>query len=80
MVKESLYFNTKSEQQRDQILMTLGLVAKGQQYEEYMHATLTLDDFVNMRKIIDCMGDKRSIVEFVDRYLPYDEYGELSKG
>ena len=45
-----------------------------------MHDTITLNDFVDMRKIIDCTGDKRHIVEFVDRYLPYDEYGELSRG
>ena len=25
------------------------------------------------------MGDKTSIVDFVDRYLGYDEYGELSQ-
>ena len=37
-----------------------------------MYRTIDLEDFLEMRKIINCIGDKRKVVEFVDRYLDYD--------
>lgn len=32
-----------------------------------------------MRKIIDCVGEREETIRFIDKYLNYDDYGELSK-
>jgi hypothetical protein len=32
-----------------------------------------------MRKIIDCIGEREHSIRFIDRYLDYDDYGELEK-
>lgn len=32
-----------------------------------------------MRKIVDCVGEREETIRFIDRYLNYDDYGELSK-
>ncbi len=47
--------------------------------EKYASKTITDDEYFVMREIINCNGEKDSIVHFVDRYLDYDEYGELQK-
>lgn len=79
LVRESVFFKNKSQQQVDKILSALGFISKEDHFQSYASKTITDQEYTRMRRIINCTGDKHSIVHFVDHYLKYDEYGELQK-
>ena len=79
LVKENIYFKTKTPLQVGKILATFRFIKKEDSFEQYSKKTIDLEEFTEMRKVISCIEDRKNIVEFVDRYLGYDEYGELQK-
>lgn len=74
-----MYFTNKSHGQIERILLALRFVTKEDDFGRYASMTITDEEYIRMRRIINCNGDKHSVVNFVDRYLGYDEYGELSR-
>lgn len=58
--------------QIDRILIGLGFIQNGEQFEDYHQRLITINDYARMRKIINCVGEREHTIRFVDRYLSYD--------
>jgi hypothetical protein len=69
--REFPLFRDKSTAQIDAILRALGIDPRGE--------TVSEEEFVRMSEVAQCRGDHRAIVEFVSRYLPFNEFGELER-
>lgn len=79
LISESVYFRAKSQPQVERILSSLQLIDKGEQHQQYSQRLISCAQYGRMRKIIDCVGEREETIRFIDKYLIYDDYGELSK-
>ena len=67
VAKHSVYLRTKTPQQIERILYALRW-GEPDKLIEY-------DDYVKMRGVVSCVGEREPIIDFIDRYFRYDEYG-----
>jgi hypothetical protein len=79
LTRESVYFKEKSLPQVERILTGLAFIEGGEGYETYCQRLITLQDYARMRKVINCVGEREHTIRFVDRYLRYDDFGELRR-
>ena len=68
LIDHSHLFKNKSKAQSEAILRALQISGK---------ESIEWEEFRKLNEVANCKGNRDDIVEFINRYLPFNEYGEL---